>query len=80
MTEQDPAQLAHEVDRQADEMDSQADEMQKRSEQLGGEVDEVRQDWERKRQDQGVPGAPAPEGDSAEDEGSSEGQDSPPGG
>ena len=60
MTEQDPDALAEQRDREAEAM-------QKRSEELAQRTSEVREDWERKRRDAGVPGAPEPEesGDSA---------------
>jgi len=44
----------------ADELDRNADEMERRSGQLKRQTDEVRTDWERKRADEGVPGAPRP--------------------
>lgn len=54
--EQDPGALA-------DEMEQEADRLEDRSKDLGADVDDVRKDWERKRSDQGVPGANPPEGD-----------------
>jgi hypothetical protein len=39
----------------------EADEMQDRSEELGAEIEQARSDWQRKRTDQGVPGANPPE-------------------
>jgi hypothetical protein len=60
----------------ADEMEDEADRLQQRSKELGQDVDDVRKDWERKRSDQGVPGAnPPAEGD---DETSGQGSDVPP--
>jgi hypothetical protein len=56
----------------ADQLERDADRMQQRSEELGEKVAEVRQDWERKRGDQGVPGAPPPESEGP-DEASEEG-------
>jgi hypothetical protein len=60
MTENDPGKLADELDQQADE--------------LGGEnaalkenIDETRQDWQRKREDASVPGAVPPDGDGDSD-------------
>ena len=35
-----------------------ADELEQRSEALAGEIDETRQDWEAKKADRNVPGAP----------------------
>ncbi len=51
MTEADP-------DQRADELEHEADELEQRSELLAAETKEVRQDWERKRDDPNVPGAP----------------------
>jgi hypothetical protein len=39
------------------EYEQTADELEERSKQLGEEITEVREDWERKRADDGVPGA-----------------------
>ena len=41
--------------------EDEADRLEQRSEQLGEEISDVKQDWEAKRQDESVPGAPAPE-------------------
>ncbi len=48
-------------DRLADQLDQGADRMQHRSQELGDEVEQVRQDWQRKRADEGVPGAVPPD-------------------
>lgn len=45
-------------DRLADELAGEADHMQQRSEELQERITGVRDDWERKRADEGVPGAP----------------------
>jgi hypothetical protein len=45
-------------DRLADDLSDDADRLEQDSERLGEEIAEVRQDWERKRADEGVPGAP----------------------
>ena len=58
----------------ADELEQQARKLERRSEDLGEDVQDVRQDWERKRADQGVPGANPPEQDQA----SGQGNDVPP--
>ena len=58
-----------EPEKLADELDRAADQMQRRSQELGKEAEAVRGDWESKRSDPGVPGAPAPE---SEDEPPSE--------
>jgi hypothetical protein len=52
------------------EYEQTADELEERSKQLGEEINDVREDWERKRADDGVPGAPPPE--KTGDEGGSE--------
>jgi hypothetical protein len=53
----DPEKLAEQLEREADELGQ-------RSEELRSEVSDARDDWARKRSDEGVPGAPAPERDS----------------
>ncbi len=50
-------------DKLADELEEEADRLQRQSQRLREEVSDVREDWERKRADQNVPGAPAPEGE-----------------
>jgi hypothetical protein len=52
----------------ADEMDDRADALANESEQLGERIADVRQDWERKRGDAGVPGATPDWDDPEEDE------------
>ncbi len=54
MTDSDPRRLADELEREADGLEQQ-------NEQLGDRVQSVRQDWERKRNDPNVPGAPPAE-------------------
>ena len=49
------------VQRAADRLAREADEMQQRSEELGTEIEGARSGWQRKRADQGVPGANPPE-------------------
>ena len=72
MPENDPARLA-------DQREEEADKLERRSQELGGEVQNVGQDWERKRADPGVPGAPpdeskdSGEGDEDRDSGEDEG-------
>ncbi len=61
MTEEKSADLEQDVGKQADALEHQADEMQERAEALGEDADDARQDWERKRRDPNVPGAPQPE-------------------
>lgn len=41
----------------ADQLERELDEMQERSEQLGGEIEGAEEDWERRKADDGVPGA-----------------------
>jgi hypothetical protein len=51
MSERDPGRLA-------DEMEREGDVLEERSQRLDEEVERVRQDWEHKRGDPNVPGAP----------------------
>jgi hypothetical protein len=51
MAETDPGKLA-------DHLEEQADELEQRGRELGEQTDEAAQEWERKRADPGVPGAP----------------------
>ena len=55
-------------DRLADDLGAEAERLQEDSEKLEQEIGEVRQDWERKRADEAVPGAP-PRPQDAEGEG-----------
>jgi hypothetical protein len=57
MSERDPEQLADELERSADELERHHRELDERAK-------DVREDWERKRADQSVPGAPPPDDDS----------------
>ena len=43
--------------RRSDELKRRSDELERRSDELGRRTDKVRQDWQRKRADPGVPGA-----------------------
>ncbi len=52
----------------ADRFMRESDDMQSRSERLRDGIDEARQDWQRKRSDQGVPGANPPESDEDQSE------------
>jgi hypothetical protein len=52
--EHDPEQLA-------DELEERTDELEQRSDELEEKAAEARRDWERKRSDAGVPGAPPPD-------------------
>ncbi len=66
MTDEKRAELEKDVAQQADAMERDAAEMEQRSSELGEEVSGVRDDWERKRRDPNVPGAPEPEEDTGE--------------
>jgi hypothetical protein len=61
MTETDPGELA-------DHFEDEADDLEQRSKKLKERTEDVEQDWERKRSDEGVPGAPPPVGDEESDE------------
>jgi hypothetical protein len=52
----------HDPERLADELERQTDELEERSDELREKATEVRRDWERKRSEPSVPGAPPPEG------------------
>jgi hypothetical protein len=56
MTEEDPGKLA-------DSLEQEADELEQRSKKLEEQTDDVAQEWERKRADESVPGAPPPTDD-----------------
>ncbi len=51
----------------ADEREREAAEMERRSQELASNVSDARNDWARKRSDEGVPGAPAPDDESDAD-------------
>ena len=53
MAETDPGELADQLEKEADELDE-------RARKLDDETDEAAQEWERKRADPNVPGAPPP--------------------
>jgi hypothetical protein len=57
----------HEHDRQADKLESELDDMGERVDELGGDIKAAREDWERKKGDSGVPGAPPDDVDGSED-------------
>ena len=56
-----------EHEEQAERLEREAKDMEERSQRLGEEISEAREDWERKRNDEQVPGTPPaerePEGD-----------------
>jgi hypothetical protein len=60
-------------DRIAEQLDEQAKGFEQESERLGDEIDKTREEWEARRLDPGVPGAPAPDDD--EGKGEDEGED-----
>jgi len=68
MAETDPGELADDLEREADDLEEQ-------SERLGRRTEEVSQDWQRKRSDQGVPGAPPPTDDQEESKDDDAGKD-----
>ena len=55
-----------EHDERAQDLEQQLDEMEERSKRLEDEVSDARDDWESKKADSGVPGAP-PDGGSDDD-------------
>jgi hypothetical protein len=59
-------------DELADQMEREGDQMEQRSAELGDEISDVRDDWQRKRADEGVPGAPPPEGQASDEAGEAE--------
>jgi hypothetical protein len=63
VTDKHPADLEKDVGKQADALERDADDMEQRSSELADDVSGARQEWERKRRDPKVPGAPEPEED-----------------
>ncbi len=53
MSDRDPRQLS-------DALEKETNELERESSELADQIDATRQDWERKRADDGVPGAPPP--------------------
>jgi hypothetical protein len=66
--ERDPEQEERATQKTADRLMRESDDMEARSETLRDGIDEARQDWERKRSDQSVPGANPPESDEGQPE------------
>ena len=60
MTETDPGKLADQLEREADDMERHSDELRQRTE-------DTSQEWQRKRSDPNVPGAPPPRGEDEDD-------------
>ncbi|HWF51721.1 MAG TPA: hypothetical protein VG294_13870 [Solirubrobacteraceae bacterium] len=54
MEENDPDKLARKRERETDELEQRSDSLER-------EISDVRQDWQRKRQDPDIPGALPPE-------------------
>ncbi|HWE34486.1 MAG TPA: hypothetical protein VG410_13425 [Solirubrobacteraceae bacterium] len=69
MEDQEPDKLADELEHQTNRLERSADE-------LGHEIEDVRSDWKRKRNDPNVPGAP-PEQEPADEDAPSEPEDQP---
>lgn len=65
MTEDDPQKLSQAFDRETDELERQGQEVK-------GEIEGTREDWERKRRDENVPGAPPPQGEESDDPGTAD--------
>lgn len=61
MAEQDPGELSEQLERETDEL-------ARDSRKVKDSVAQTREDWEHKRTDESVPGAPPPEGDEEKDE------------
>jgi hypothetical protein len=51
----------------ANELERETDALKRESDQLGQEISDARSDWESKRNDPSVPGAPAPENSGQDD-------------
>lgn len=60
MAERDPSELSRALERETDQLERQGQEVK-------DAVDETREDWERKRRDDSVPGASPPEAGASED-------------
>jgi flagellar biosynthesis chaperone FliJ len=60
MDEHDPEELADTLERETDNLERQGQEVKQA-------VDETRADWQRKRQDDSVPGAPPPKDGEADE-------------
>jgi hypothetical protein len=56
-----------EHERKADELEAELDDMDERVDELEGEIKDTREDWERKKGDSSVPGAPPDDPASTED-------------
>jgi hypothetical protein len=72
MPEDDPQKLAEALEREAEDLE-------RRSQELQQKVDDARQEWERKRADAGVPGAPPPPAEVPDEDAGSTAPEAPPG-
>jgi hypothetical protein len=61
----------------ADQLEHEAAELQQQSEKLHGDVADVRDDWERKRREPNVPGAPEPTDPEGDEDTTAEGSPAP---
>jgi hypothetical protein len=50
----------------ADRLEREVGDMERQSERVGAEIDNAREEWERKKRDPSVPGANTPDDDSVE--------------
>ncbi len=58
----------HDVERVGDDLEREADRMERHSAEVGEHIDEARDEWDRRRSDDGVPGAQPRPDDEAESE------------
>jgi hypothetical protein len=58
----------------ADRLDGEADELEHRSQELGQHTTDVAQEWEAKRRDPNVPGAPPDDDEDADDDDEDDGE------
>jgi hypothetical protein len=56
-----------EHEERADELEAEAEHLKERTDKLEAEIGDVREDWERKKSDPSIPGAPPGDGDDDED-------------
>jgi hypothetical protein len=69
-TEDDPQRLSRALDRETDELERQGQEVKEA-------IQGTREEWERKRRDENVPGALPPQGDAPEDDRANKPEDDP---
>jgi hypothetical protein len=58
----------HNHEQLADELDREADKLAEQNARLSDEIDDVRDDWARKQQDEAVPGAVVPDDEAASED------------